>query len=56
MPVEYAIQLLDHYKSRFLALYEGFKFKAIISAQDLMLPGIADGCYNCGTAKASWNY
>src|SRR4051812_17871257 len=25
--LEYAIQLLDYYKSRFLALYEGFKFK-----------------------------
>ena len=34
--LEYAMQLLEHYNARYLAVYEGFSFKAIISAQDLM--------------------
>lgn len=34
--LEYAMQLLEHHNARYLAVYEGFDFKAIISAQDLM--------------------
>jgi len=34
--LEYAMQLLEHYNARYLAVYEEFDFKGIISAQDLM--------------------
>ena len=34
--VEYAMQLLDHYNAQYFALYDGFTFKAIVNAQDLM--------------------
>ncbi len=34
--VEYAMQLLEHYNTRHLAVYEDFDFKAVISTQDLM--------------------
>lgn len=34
--LEYAMQLLERYNARYLAVYEGFNFKAIITQQDLM--------------------
>lgn len=34
--LEYGMQLLEHYNARHLAVYEGFNFKAIITAQDMM--------------------
>lgn len=34
--LEYAMQLLEHYNARYLAVYDGFDFKAVITAQDLM--------------------
>jgi predicted transcriptional regulator len=34
--LEYGMQLLEHHNARYLAVYEGFTFKAIVSAQDLM--------------------
>jgi signal-transduction protein with cAMP-binding, CBS, and nucleotidyltransferase domain len=34
--LEYAMQLLEYYNARYLAVYEEFDFTAIITAQDLM--------------------
>lgn len=34
--LEYGMQLLEHHNVRYLAVYEGFDFQAIVSAQDLM--------------------
>jgi len=34
--LEYAMQLLEHYNARHLAVYEEFNFTAIITSQDLM--------------------
>ena len=34
--LEYAMQLLEHHNARYLTVYDGFNFKAVISAQDLM--------------------
>lgn len=34
--VDYAMQLLEHYNAKYLAVYEGFAFKGILSVQDLM--------------------
>ena len=34
--LEYGMQLLEHHKARYLAVYEEFSFKAIVSVQDLM--------------------
>jgi predicted transcriptional regulator len=34
--LEYGMQLLEHHNARYLAVYDGFDFKAIVSAQDLM--------------------
>jgi len=34
--VEYAMQLLENYDARYLAVYEGFDFTAIVTAQDLI--------------------
>lgn len=34
--IEYAMQLLEHSKAHYLAVYEDFTFRGIISAQDLM--------------------
>ena len=34
--LEYAMQLLERYNARYLAVYDGFNFKAIVTQQDLM--------------------
>lgn len=34
--LEYAMQMLEHYNAKFLAVYDQFTFKGIVSAQDLM--------------------
>jgi signal-transduction protein with cAMP-binding, CBS, and nucleotidyltransferase domain len=34
--LEYGMQLLEHYNARYLAVYDDFDFKGVISAQDLM--------------------
>lgn len=34
--LEYAMQLLEHYNARHLAVYEEFDFKGIVSSQDLL--------------------
>jgi signal-transduction protein with cAMP-binding, CBS, and nucleotidyltransferase domain len=34
--VDYAMQLLERYNARYLAVYDSFDFKGVISAQDLM--------------------
>jgi predicted transcriptional regulator len=34
--LEYAMQLLEHHHARYLAVYDGFTFRGVISAQDLM--------------------
>lgn len=34
--IEYCMQLLDRYKSKFVVVYDRFDFKGVVSAQDLM--------------------
>src|SRR3712207_6509498 len=34
--VEYAMQLLEHYNARYVAVYDRFSFRGILSTQDLM--------------------
>jgi predicted transcriptional regulator len=34
--LEYGMQLLEHHNARYLAVYDRFTFKAVVSAQDLM--------------------
>lgn len=58
--LEYAMQLLEHHNSRYLAVYQDFTFKAILTAQDLLrqalkkrqdsFPDFED------RQKHSWNY
>ena len=58
--LEYSIQLLDRYGARYLALYDNFDFKAIISAQDLLRLALQkqySGFENSGQQeKYAWVY
>lgn len=55
--VEYAMQLLEHYNARYLAVYEGFDFTAIVTAQDLMRYAlkIREAAFE-DRQKHSWDY
>lgn len=39
--VEYSMQLLERYKSKYLAVYDRFDFKGIVSSEDLMLQSLS---------------
>lgn len=57
--LEYAMQLLDHSNAHYLAVYEGFNFRSIISAQDLMRQALKSQVAFAGSEaqqKHSWNY
>jgi predicted transcriptional regulator len=58
--LEYAMQLLEHHHARYLAVYDGFTFKGVISAQDLMRQTLkkrqAAFENNRDTQMHSWDY
>jgi CBS domain-containing protein len=57
--LEYAMQLLEHHNARYLAVYESFDFKGIISSQDLMRQALKKRYAIFGNREDqqhAWNY
>lgn len=58
--LEYSMQLLEHYDARYLAVYEQFNFKAIISVQDLVRQALKKRQSLFGNSeeqqKHAWSY
>lgn len=56
--LEYAMQLLEHYNARYLAVYNSFDFKGIISAQDLMRQALRKryAAGSAGEQQHAWSY
>ena len=57
--VEYAMQLLDRYNTRYMAIYDGFMFKGVVSENDLLKSIITHHQHpleQTGTNAYPWNY
>ena len=57
--LEYAMQLLDHYNTRYMAIYDGFTFKGIVSENDLLKQAVKSkrlGIEPAGGQAYPWNY
>lgn len=56
--IEYAMQLLDRYNTRYMAIYDGFVFKGVVSENDLLKNIISQKQpqEETGTKAYPWNY
>lgn len=57
--LEYAMQLLNHYNTRYMAIYDGFNFKGIVSENDLLKQVVKSKRQStepAGGQPYPWNY
>lgn len=54
--MEYLMQMLDRYNTRYMAIYDGLEFKGVLSENDLLKNAIEQGQTVTEDRAYPWNY